>query len=279
MERRAAVAQLVDDRLVDRAHVLVDLRPIDAGHGRVGAHAAGVRAAVTVEDALVVLRGGHRHGGLAVAQRQQRELLALERLLDHHAALAEAPLHEEVLERLARLLLVGRDDDALARGQAVELQHDRVALDRAHALVDGVHRQPRGGRDAGSLHDLLGERLGALQARDLAGRPEGGDPARCERVDEPRDERRLGPDDDEVDGLALGRVGHRGDVLDRRLDEPRVARDARVAGSAQDLGRLRRAPQRAHDRVLAPPGTDDENLHRATSGVFAEGVRPLTARR
>ena len=33
-----------------------------------------------------------------------------------------------------------------------------------------------------------------------------------------------------------------------------------VAGRAQHLGRARRAVQRAHERVLAPAGADDEDL-------------------
>ena len=38
---------------------------------------------VAVEDPLVVLGRGQRHDVLAVAERQQRELLALEELLEH----------------------------------------------------------------------------------------------------------------------------------------------------------------------------------------------------
>ena len=43
--------------------------------------------------------------------------------------------------------------------------------------------------------------LRALEPRRRAARTEGGDALRLEQVDEPRDERRLGPDHDEVDGL------------------------------------------------------------------------------
>ena len=38
---------------------------------------------VAVADALVVLRRGERDRGLAVAQREERGLLAVEELLDH----------------------------------------------------------------------------------------------------------------------------------------------------------------------------------------------------
>ena len=98
VERGAAAAQLVDDRLVDGARDLLDQGGVDPGDGRVGAHAAGVRALVAVEDPLVVLRRGHDDGRLAVAERQQRQLLADEVLLDHDAAGAEALLDEEVVQ-------------------------------------------------------------------------------------------------------------------------------------------------------------------------------------
>ena len=99
---------------------------------------------------------------------------------------------------------------------------------------------------------------------DLARGPEGGDAACGQRVDQTGDERRLGPDDDEVDRLALGRRGQGVDVVDADVEQVGVGGDAGVAGRAEHLRRLRRAPQRADDRVLAPARADDEDLHAAT---------------
>ena len=82
VERRAAARELVDHRLVhagDRSATSASA----SGHRRVAAHAAGVRAGVAVADPLVVARRGERDGALAVAQREQRELVAVEELLDH----------------------------------------------------------------------------------------------------------------------------------------------------------------------------------------------------
>ena len=50
---------------------------------RIGAHAAGVRSLVVIEHALVVLRGGERDRGFAVAQREEADLAAGEKFLDH----------------------------------------------------------------------------------------------------------------------------------------------------------------------------------------------------
>ena len=59
---------------------------------------------VAVEDALVVLRRGQRERALAVAQREQRQLLAVEELLDD--APGASPKRRStsiVVERRARL--------------------------------------------------------------------------------------------------------------------------------------------------------------------------------
>ena len=119
------------------------------------------------------------------------------------------------------------------------------------------------GRDAGRLHDLLRERLGALEPRGGRDRAEAAHALGRQRVGEARDERRLRPDDDEVDAGLARRAGERGGVVRRRLEHAGVAADARVPGRAQDLGRLRRAQQRADERVLAPARADDEDPHTA----------------
>ena len=99
MEGDAAPRHRRDDRAVDAVDDLLDLGRVEARHRRVAAHAAGVRPLVAVEDPLVVLGRRQRHDVLAVAERQQRELLALEELLQHHRRLAEASLGEEDVER------------------------------------------------------------------------------------------------------------------------------------------------------------------------------------
>ena len=176
---------------------------------------------------------------------------------------AEAARLEHVGERRARLALVLRDHDALAGREPVGLDHRGVAGDRRHPLVDGPHHAVGAGRDAGRLHDLLREGLGALQPRRGRERAEAAHALRGERVRQARDERRLRPHDDEVDGRVARRAGQGGRVVSGRLEHVGVAADARVAGRAQDLGRLRGAQQRADERVLAPARADDEDPHTA----------------
>ena len=176
-----------------------------SGHRRVGAHPAGVRAGVAVADPLEVARRRERQRGLAVADREQRQLVAVEELLDHHRRVAEPPRDQHLLQRRAGLRLVGGDHHALARGEAVGLDDDRVAGDRGEPLCHRSRRR-RGRRSAPRRPPSPPSRTPSIPragrrpptARNRRRRP----PHRRPRA---RDERDLGADDDEVDPRRRGR--------------------------------------------------------------------------
>ena len=219
---------------------------------------------VAVEDPLVVLRRRHRDRALAVAQRQQRELLADEVLLDDDAARRRSAARRGTSCRArAGLGLVRGDDDALAGGEAVELDDDRVALDRRHARRRRVDDRDHAavGTPAAAMISLANafEPSSRAAAAPSARTPRS--PARRQRVDEAGDERRLRPDDDEVDVLALG-AASTSPSMSSTPTSTSVASlgDPGVARAREHLGRLRRARQRPDDRVLAPAGADDEDL-------------------
>ena len=119
------------------------------------------------------------------------------------------------------------------------------------------------GRDAGRRHDLLGERLGALEPRGGRDRAEAADALGRQRVGEARDERRLRTDDDEVDPASraarASAAGSSAGASSTRASRRMPA----FPGRAQHLGRLRRAQERPDERVLAPARADDENPHTA----------------
>ena len=240
---------------------LINAGLVDGGHGRVRAHAAGIRASVTVEDPLVILGGREWQGRLPVADRQQRDLLAVEELLDDHPLSPEAPLHQQVVQRDARLALVGGDDHALARRQAVGLDHGRIARDRRHARVRIGHHGVGGRGDAGGAHHFLAEGLRALEPRGRRRRPEASDPVGPERVSHPGYQWRLGTDDHEIDIESPRERDYRLGVLrvERRIGDVDLTRDPGIARTAQDLGALRRARQRLDERVLAGAAPEDQN--------------------
>ena len=65
----------------------------------------------------------------------------------------------------------------------------------------------QGRRHVGGGHDLLGERLAALEPGGLGRRAEDGEACVTHHVGDPGDERCLGADDDEVDPVPTGELG------------------------------------------------------------------------
>ena len=230
---------------------------------RVRPHAARVRAPVSLERALVVLHERHRGQVRAVDEGLERELLALEPLLDHDrpADLADVGAGSRAVD------LFARDPDALASGQADRLDRElaRVVADEPDGLV-GVGEEAVLGaagnpvpREQGPGPGLVG-----LDPRRRPRRAERGDAGAGESVGEPGLERRLGADHGEVHAgldrepdharhVGLGReqegVGERGD--------PRVPRghDGRQA-------RCLVPNERGRDRVLPSSATHHQVLHR-----------------
>ena len=123
---------------------------------------------IAVKHALVVLRGRQRDRGLAVAQREERRLLAGEKFLHHDlgARFAQTAAEHHVdggfgfVERL-------RHHHALAGREPIRLDDDRRAL-RAHIVLRrcrGGEALVSGSRNPVRLAQVLGEALGAFEPR------------------------------------------------------------------------------------------------------------------
>ncbi len=262
-ERRTAAAHLVDGRL---QHLVGDLgnQTIRCpGQRCVGAHTAGVRAFVVVAEPLEVLRGLHRQHRRTVGDREQRHLGTVQELLDQHLVTTG-----RVRERL---VAVRRHHDALAGGEPVVLHHVRrtEGVDRLGGLLGRRTDVGAAGRHARSGHHVLGERLRALELSSVLGRSEDRDPGRAERIGQPGDQRRLRPDDDQIDADLGRQRDHRVVVrdVDRTANDrlPVVRRmqhgDARVARGRHHLLDLRVLGQRPDQCVLAATRTDHQDLH------------------
>ena len=128
----------------------------------VGAHASGVGSGVAIMNGLVILRGFERDHMAAVAEHDETDFLATQKFFDHQAR----------TQRLNGGLGFGaavRDDHALARGQAVGFDGDRIIELRERfdgRLADlGADEARRGNADA--LHEFLGVDLAAFELRVL----------------------------------------------------------------------------------------------------------------
>jgi hypothetical protein len=119
-----------------------------------------------------------------------------------------------------------------------------------------------GGSHAGRGHDVLGERLRALDAGGLLGRAETGDPGRAHGVGHAEYQGDLGPDDDEVGAESFGQVGDRFPrghvhlVLGGQRSGPGIAGRHR---QRVDLGV---SAQRKQQRVFTGSGSDYQDVHR-----------------
>ena len=259
-ERRAATGHLCDRRPGHAVHDLLDEVLRRPRQRRVRAHAAGVRSLVAVAHPLEVLRGDERHGVDAVGQDEQRDLRAVQVVLDDDPA---AGLRQAVGGVRERLVAVVGDDDALARGETVVLDDVRRA-ERVQAgcgLLQGRRDARLGGRDARGGHDLLGERLGTLELSCRGRRSEDGDAGGAHRVGDAGHERGLGPDDDEVRAQPTRELRDRSPVELVDRVQPREQADAGVAGCCVQLGHRGVEGERADERVLTGTGADDEDLH------------------
>ncbi len=188
---------------MDEVGQLVHPLSVYVRDGRVAAHAAGVRPLVAVEDPLVVLRGSERHDVLAVAEGQEGQLLAVEEVLKHYLGLAKALLAEEHVHRFARFGFVLTDDHALTCGQAVGFEDHRVigARHSVQSLLRAAKDHVACSGHSGSVHQLLCVDLGPLESSRPRrwGRKPGCPRPRANR--RPLHERRLWPDDHEVDAF------------------------------------------------------------------------------
>ena len=213
----------------------------------------------------MILRRGERQSGHAIAERKERRLLAGEEFLDHDLAgsLAQAAAEHHVDGRV-RGSEVFRDDHALAGGKPVGLDHDRRA-----ALADiGLCRFGcaetfvGGGGYAVRAAQILGESLGALKPGGGSARPERLDAGGLEIVDDPGAQRRLRPDDDEIDIVLAAKPDHARMVGEVERDAFGLARDAGIARRANEPVAERACRQLPGQRMFAPAGAEEQNVHR-----------------
>ena len=244
------------DGLVD--HGLRNLR-----HRAVGTHATGVRTLVAIVGALVILGDRHRPEIGAVDKAHQGEFLAVQEVLDNDLGTggAEAMVDEDVFECALGGVLVHGHGHALACRQTVGLDDNRgtvlvyVVL-RHLEIAEGL---VLGGRDVVSVHELLGEVLGAFNLGGGLGRAERLDAGGGEIVHDAFDQRDFRAYEHPVITIVLHEFDKCGVI---RLAQLRgvdaVLEHARVAGSHGDFVDARCLEQRVGNGVLARAGADNQ---------------------
>src|SRR5262249_61911035 len=115
-------------------------------------------------------------------------------------------------------------------------------------------------------------RLRALEPRRRARRAERLDAGGFEVVDDAGRERPLGPDHDEIDAPSLAKIDHRGMVGWIERNELRLPGDPGIAGGA-----VQPVPERARgdlpgERMLAPAGTEEEQIHAGACALRAAAL-------
>ena len=162
---------------------------------------------------------------------------------------------------------VSGDDDALAGREPIRLDHDRHALLADIGLRRLSRREPLIGRGRNVVGpaQVLGEALRALQPRRGFARAERLEAGRFEIVDHAGDQRRLRPDHDEVDLVRLAERDHRRVVGDVERDAFGLLRDAGIARRANEPVGQRAGGELPGQRVLAPAGAEEENVHAGAS--------------
>jgi hypothetical protein len=155
------------------------------------------------------------------------------------------------------------DRHALARRQAVGLDHDRRAmgLDMGKCGVEIAEAGTGCRRDGVAGADILGEALRALQPGGGPARPEGLDAGLRQVVDEAGNQRRLGADHDEVRcrACAEGRNGAMvGDVEADALGNSAIPA---LPGAQYERAKQRARRDRPGQRMLPPARTEKKDVH------------------
>ena len=135
----------------------------------------------------------------------------------------------------------------------------RVHADMSRAAPRVGEAAIGGGRDAGLAAEILGEALRAFELAPRLRRAEDPDAGGSQIVGEPGDQRRLRPDDDEVDRFAPAEGDDRRMVgwIERHAFGD--AADAGIARRGVELGQQRRGRQLPGQRMLAAARADEKD--------------------
>lgn len=157
----------------------------------------------------MILRGGHGANGDAIGKGEQAALRADQHLLNNHGGTRGAKRAGEALvHRVLGLRKLGGDDNALSGSQTVGLNYQRRALlaNIGERILLVIKAAVSGGGDAGAVHELLGEALGALKLGASGTRAKAGHAQCAHGIGDARDQRGLGANNHQANTRALYKI-------------------------------------------------------------------------
>ena len=210
----------------------------------------------------MVLAGVEGLDGLAVAEREDGGLFADEAVLQEDAC-AGGPegTVEAVFDRLFGGVEVIGDDHALSGGQSIGFHHDggTVLLEILQCGRSIGEDRGIGGRQTVTVHEVLGEGLGALELSGFLIRADDAQTALAEGVHDAFAEQCFGTDHGEADVVVLRELRQ---SLRGVFRHGNSAGDSGIAGSPIEFvrqGALHHLPRQG---VLAATAANQKDIHR-----------------
>ncbi len=233
----------------------------NAGHGSERPHATGVEPGVALAHPLVVLGGDQRDDGDAVGNAEQRDLLAVKPLFEHHgvAGVAHRLVGQQVEDGAFGFDPSLGHDHTLAGGQTVGLDH-HIALETIEPFECGIDLGKRfrdRSRDAVPGGKGASERLRSFKLSGRRRGSEAGDTGKAQIIGKAGNQRGLRSDDDKIDVVADTEFDDRQVRADIELDVQTDGR--RVAGRDVEPTKHWRSRKAFGHGVLAASRTDQED--------------------
>ena len=186
----------------------------------------------------MVLRGNHRHDGLAVREGKHRDLRSGQEFLDDDPAsgIAEFLFFHHGADRCFRVLPGLRDDDAFTQRQAVRFDdgRDRRFVQIGERFVHLGERLILSGRNVVFSHQILGEHLARFDDRRVFHRAEAFDSERFQPVNASHGQRIVRSDHGKIHRMALDEFHDPVDVRGPDIHAVRICRDTAVARQGVD---------------------------------------------
>ena len=170
----------------------------------------------------MILAGSKRKHLFAVDHDDETGLLALEKLLDHHARAGSAHLvvHQHHVDGVMSFVGVHRHHHPFARGEPVGLDDDRCALP-VYILMGGLRVRERLVSSSGNPvadHERLGKILRGFQLGRLLYRSEDLQSRSAECVDDALRQRCFRSDNGDGDRFLLGELHQFRDGCERQVE-------------------------------------------------------------